>query len=95
MDTDLGLQMERAELVLDAGVGDRGRLEAVPERLVHDLDAPWRRHRRIVADVPVVDEILLPDFTHDGSASTTIAIPCPPPMQADATPQRFFRRRSS
>jgi hypothetical protein len=27
--------------------------------------------------------------------STTIAIPCPPPMHADASPYFFFRRRNS
>jgi hypothetical protein len=53
--------MEKAELVLDQGSPYRGRLKAIAERLVVELDPERRPLPALVLLVPVVDQIL---FVH-------------------------------
>src|SRR5206468_10662138 len=103
MDADPCLVMKRPDLLYDRRVGYGRGLQSVAERLVHDLDAARRALGGGFTYVPVVDEVALAGMSGrsglcrpvHGIASTTAAMPWPPPMQALATPQRFFRRRSA
>ena len=115
-------QVQDTDLVLDRRCLHRGRLEAVAQRLVIELDASRRALPALAGIVPIVDQLAFvhrlraswrPTWPerHGGERSvnrrrrlaargtyvrsTITAIPCPPPMHAEAMPQRFWRFPSS
>src|SRR5690606_15769145 len=55
-DAQIRDELDNPELLLDAGIRHRGRLEAVAQRLVEEIDVP-RRGGALPAQVPVVDQL--------------------------------------
>ena len=56
VDAELVHQVEEADLGLDVGVAHRGRLQAVAQRLVVELDGPVAVRVAVAGGVPVVDQ---------------------------------------
>ena len=60
-----------------------------------DIQNVTTEEEAIWTDLDIHDFVSACMLAAHASASTTMAMPCPPPMQAVAKPYFFFRRRNS
>ena len=92
-DSELVEQVKNLDLRLERRIHGGRALDAVAEGLVQHLRV--RELPQVRRAVPVVEEVLLAHADRSYAVSSSSAIPCPPPMQAEPMPRRTPLRRIS